>query len=68
MYITDKGEKVFVMDGHTHLWDARKDNRKNRYGSTGKASVGFAPDSCKIYDTVQEVQAETAPRMPEVPF
>ena len=41
---------------------------KNRYGSTGKASVGFAPDSCKIYDTVQEVQAETAPRMPEVPF
>ena len=34
MYITDKGEKVFVMDGHTHLWDARKDNRKNRYGST----------------------------------
>ena len=41
---------------------------KNRYGSTGKASVGFAPDSCKIYDPVQEVQAETAPRMPEVPF
>ena len=41
---------------------------KNRYGSTGKASVGFAPDSCKIYDTVQEVQAATAPRMPEVPF
>jgi replicative DNA helicase len=41
---------------------------KNRYGSTGKASVGFAPDSCKIYDTVQEVQAATAPRLPEVPF
>lgn len=41
---------------------------KNRYGSTGKASVGFAPDSCKLYDTVEEVEAISAPPMPDVPF
>jgi len=41
---------------------------KNRYGSTGKASVGFAPDSCKLYDTVEEVEAISAPPMSDVPF
>jgi len=41
---------------------------KNRYGSTGKASVGFAPDSCKLYDTVEEVEAFAAAPMPDVPF
>jgi|TARA_E500000178_G_C17037827_1_gene764441 predicted TIM-barrel fold metal-dependent hydrolase len=34
LYITETGEKVFIMDGHTHLWDARKENRKNRFGAT----------------------------------
>ena len=41
---------------------------KNRYGSTGKVSVGFAPDSCKLYDTVEEAEASVAPAMPDVPF
>ncbi len=34
MYVTSAGEKVFVIDGHVHLWDARESNRRNRYGLT----------------------------------
>jgi len=34
MYITPHDEKVFVMDGHVHLWDARMENRRNRFGQT----------------------------------
>ena len=41
---------------------------KNRYGSTGKASIGFSPDTCTLYDTVQEAEASNAPPMDDVPF
>lgn len=34
MYVTPEGDKVFVIDGHVHLWDARQENRRNRYGGT----------------------------------
>ncbi len=34
MYVTEAGDKVFVVDGHIHLWDARPENRRNRYGLT----------------------------------
>jgi predicted TIM-barrel fold metal-dependent hydrolase len=34
MFVTSAGEKVFVIDGHVHLWDARESNRRNRYGLT----------------------------------
>lgn len=34
MFTTGTGEKVFVVDGHVHLWDAREANRRNRYGLT----------------------------------
>jgi len=34
MYVTKRGEKVFVIDGHVHLWDARPENRRNRFGQT----------------------------------
>jgi predicted TIM-barrel fold metal-dependent hydrolase len=34
MYVTPQGDKVFVVDGHIHLWDARPENRRNRYGLT----------------------------------
>ena len=34
MYVTESGERVLVIDGHTHLWDARPENRRNRYGFT----------------------------------
>jgi len=34
MFVTEEGEKVFVIDGHVHLWDARAQNRRNRYGET----------------------------------
>jgi len=34
VYVTPEGEKVFVIDGHVHLWDARPANRRNRYGFT----------------------------------
>tara|TARA_R100000900_G_scaffold31438_2_gene25416 strand:+ start:966 stop:2306 length:1341 start_codon:yes stop_codon:yes gene_type:complete len=29
---------------------------KNRYGSTGKATVGFSPDTCTLYDSVEEAE------------
>jgi len=41
---------------------------KNRYGSTGKASVGFSPDTCTLYDTPEEAEAYDAKPMEDVPF
>ena len=41
---------------------------KNRYGSTGKATVGFSPDTCTLYETVEEAEASVAPAMKDVPF
>ena len=41
---------------------------KNRYGSTGKASVGFSPDTCTLYDTPEEAEACDAQPMEDVPF
>jgi len=41
---------------------------KNRYGSTGKATVGFSPDTCTLYDTVEQAEACDAGPMPDVPF
>ena len=41
---------------------------KNRYGSTGKATVGFSPDCCTLYDTVEEAEASVAKQMPGYPF
>tara|TARA_R100000781_G_scaffold55858_1_gene36359 strand:- start:1776 stop:3089 length:1314 start_codon:yes stop_codon:yes gene_type:complete len=41
---------------------------KNRYGSTGKATVGFSPDCCTLYDTVEEAEMSVAKTMPDVPF
>ena len=29
MYITEAGEEVFVVDGHTHFWDASVENHRN---------------------------------------
>ncbi|WP_421726277.1 amidohydrolase family protein [Bauldia sp.] len=34
MYQTEDGKKLFVVEGHAHLWDARQENRRNRYGTT----------------------------------
>jgi len=34
MYLTEDGKKLFVIDGHAHFWDARPENRANRYGLT----------------------------------
>jgi uncharacterized protein len=33
MYKTASGEEIFVIDGHTHLWDADNDNHKNIHGT-----------------------------------
>tara|TARA_R100000406_G_scaffold30816_1_gene20146 strand:+ start:2467 stop:3774 length:1308 start_codon:yes stop_codon:yes gene_type:complete len=41
---------------------------KNRYGSTGKATVGFSPDCCTLYDTVEEAEASVSKQMPDDPF
>ena len=41
---------------------------KNRYGSTGKATIGFSPDTCTIYDTVEEAEASDGKAMDGVPF
>ena len=34
MYVTENGEKIFVIDSHVHVWDARPQNRRNHYGQT----------------------------------
>ncbi len=34
MYQMPDGTKLFVVDAHTHLWDARPENLRNRYGQT----------------------------------
>ena len=41
---------------------------KNRYGSTGKATVGFSPDCCTIYDTVEEAELSVAKPIDDIPF
>lgn len=32
MYRTLNGEEIFVVDAHTHLWDASPENQRNKYG------------------------------------
>ena len=32
MYRTKSGEEIFIIDGHTHNWNAAKDNIKNIHG------------------------------------
>jgi uncharacterized protein len=32
MYVMPNGEEIFVIDGHTHLWDGSPANHKNRHG------------------------------------
>src|ERR1700733_11124724 len=32
MYKTKDGEEIFVIDGHTHFWDASPANQKNVHG------------------------------------
>lgn len=32
MYRTAQGEEIFVVDGHSHLWDASPANQLNKYG------------------------------------
>lgn len=41
---------------------------KNRYGSTGKATVGFSPDCCTIFNTVEEAQASVEKPIEGIPF
>lgn len=49
MFVTADGTKLFVIDGHTHLWDARPENRRNRYALTfievfWNGHKGLSPD------------------------
>ena len=32
MYKTSDGEELFVVDGHTHFWDAAPANQRNIHG------------------------------------
>ena len=32
MFKTDKGEEIFIIDGHTHYWDGSPANHKNIHG------------------------------------
>jgi predicted TIM-barrel fold metal-dependent hydrolase len=32
VYRTANGEEIFVIDGHTHLWDGSPENQANKYG------------------------------------
>ena len=33
MFKTSRGEEIFIIDGHMHLWDASPDNQANKYGA-----------------------------------
>jgi predicted TIM-barrel fold metal-dependent hydrolase len=33
MYRTATGEEIFIIDVHTHFWDARPENQRNRHGA-----------------------------------
>lgn len=41
---------------------------KNRYGSTGKATVGFSPDCCTLYNTPEEAEASQSKEIKGLPF
>ena len=32
MYKTPDGEEIFIIDGHTHMWDGSPDNQRNVHG------------------------------------
>ena len=32
MYKTPDGEEIFIVDGHTHMWDGSPDNQRNIHG------------------------------------
>jgi predicted TIM-barrel fold metal-dependent hydrolase len=32
MYVTDSGKEIFILDAHTHLWNASPENQLNRNG------------------------------------
>jgi len=32
MYVTQDGEEIFVIDGHTHFWDGSVENQRNIHG------------------------------------
>ena len=32
MFITPEGKEIFVVDGHTHFWDASPENQANIHG------------------------------------
>jgi hypothetical protein len=33
MFKTSRGDEIFIIDGHMHLWDASPDNQANKYGA-----------------------------------
>jgi len=48
MFVTPDGERILIVDGHTHLWDGRPSNWRNDYGRTfidtfWGGHVGFTP-------------------------
>ncbi|MEO8667301.1 MAG: amidohydrolase family protein [Bauldia sp.] len=66
MYLTNDGKKIFVIDGHVHLWDARPENRLNRYGFTfietfWNAHNGLSPpDELRSWEWMQYQGPEQA--------
>jgi uncharacterized protein len=32
MFVTEKGEEIFIIDGHVHWWDGSAENQRNQYG------------------------------------
>ena len=33
VFKTSRGEEIFIVDGHLHLWDASPENQANKYGA-----------------------------------
>ena len=66
MYLTEDGKKLFVIDGHAHFWDARPENRANRYGLTfietfWNAHNGMSPpEELRTWEWMQHQGVEQA--------
>ena len=65
MFRMPEGKKLFVIDGHTHLWDARPENLRNRYGLTFIEMFWnwpYRPDPARAAVAVGPLPAITASR------
>lgn len=65
MYTTSSGKEIFVVDGHTHFWDASKGNQSNIHGKQfidcfyGYHSALSPPEELWPQEKFEKYSAET---------